>query len=84
MTTQLETYQEDLDYAFETVARERLTSLQNRLDHAHEQRKQEIAHEQETAETVQAYEASRRRQRIAITILVALLLLTLAYIVIVL
>jgi len=71
----------DLDHAFETVTRERLTSLQNRLDHAHEQRKQQIIHEQETAEAVEAYEATRRRQRIAIAALVLLLFLALGYII---
>ncbi|SFR97566.1 Exodeoxyribonuclease VII large subunit [Halomicrobium zhouii] len=71
----------DLDHAFETVTRERLTSLQNRLDHAHEQRKQQIIHEQETAEAVEAYETARRRQRIAIAALVLLLLLALGYII---
>jgi exodeoxyribonuclease VII large subunit len=80
VSERLTRFETDLDHAFETVARERVTSLDNQLQYAYKQCKQQIAHEAEKADAMEAHRRSRRRQRIAIALLVVLLLLAVGYI----
>ena len=72
-----------LDHAPETLARERLTDLSNRLDHAVESIEQRVEHEREreeaTAEIEATYERRQRIQRVAIVVLLRLVLLLAAY-----
>ena len=72
---------QELDDAYRQHVSSELTRLSNDLDHAFETLQQRRAHEQEKAQAVEAYEASRRRQRIAIGALVVLLLLAFGYII---
>lgn len=70
----------DLEHAHDALARERLTALARRLDHAHERLEQRKDHERERAATVEAHERTRRRLLIAVAVLLVLVLGLLAYV----
>ena len=70
----------NVDHAFETVAAERLTSLEHELTHALESFEQQQSHEEEKQAVATAYERSQRQQQIAILLLTLLVLGLLGYI----
>ena len=74
----------DLDHAMASLARERLTALEGRLDHGLAAVEQRAAHEREkaaaTAEVEATYERRQRVQRAVIAVLLVLLLLLGTYV----
>jgi DNA repair exonuclease SbcCD ATPase subunit len=72
----LDGFETDLDHAFETLATERLTSLENQLDNAREQFDERRKHRQETEQ----YRRQQRRLLIVFATLGALVVALLTYI----